>query len=502
MLKFLLVLIALAVPWLSPWTLGPTTAFVQTYVTLFLACGLIVYAGTSAWFTGRNFAYLVATSWLLAAGLSAVIGLLQYFGLSAAFSNWMDVSGLGVAYGNLRQRNQFATLLNMGLAATLWLQMLVMSRWPALQQSKLRRRLGLAVVALLLVLMATALAASSSRTGLLQLVLLVVLSILWRRPDGPQGLASPLKWLGLAMLVYVVMSFALPWLAGFEGGQLGVWARLREGEAGCSSRTVLWSNVIELIAQKPWTGWGAGELAYAHFEHLYAGPRFCEILDNAHSLPLHVAVTGGIPLAAAFCLLILAALFKGKPWREVDPERQLAWAVLALIGVHSLLEYPLWYAPFQMGLLCAGLIWCRGAQRQVLLGSALSQVLAGLVFVLACYCTWDYWRISQIYLSVPERAPAYRDDTLRKIQDSWLFHTQVQFAQLSVVPLTAENAAEQLAWSKELLHYSPEPMVLERLLEAAQLLGRQDDIAYYSLRYRIAYPQMYTQWQSPASEEQ
>ena len=56
-----------------------------------------------------------------------------------------------------------------------------------------------------------------------------------------------------------------------------------------------------LIAQKPWLGWGWGELDYAHFITLYPGARFCDILDNAHNLPLHLAVELGVPLAVVLC---------------------------------------------------------------------------------------------------------------------------------------------------------------------------------------------------------
>ena len=48
-------------------------------------------------------------------------------------------------------------------------------------------------------------------------------------------------------------------------------------------------------ASSPWLGWGWGELDYAHYATLYDGPRFCDILDNAHNLPLHLAVELGIP---------------------------------------------------------------------------------------------------------------------------------------------------------------------------------------------------------------
>ena len=106
--------------------------------------------------------------------------------------------------------------------------------------------------------------------------------------------------------------------------------------------------MLDLIAQHPWTGWGWGELSFAHYSTLYQGPRFTEILDNAHNLPLHLAVELGIPAALLICggfgWLVLAA----RPWRETDPARLMAWGLLGVIVLHSLLEYPLWYGPFQL----------------------------------------------------------------------------------------------------------------------------------------------------------
>ena len=64
-----------------------------------------------------------ALAWgLLAAGLaSAVLGLCQYYGAATALVPWTTAPEVGQAYGNLRQRNQFATLIAMALVAALWL---------------------------------------------------------------------------------------------------------------------------------------------------------------------------------------------------------------------------------------------------------------------------------------------------------------------------------------------------------------------------------------------
>jgi O-antigen ligase len=108
-------------------------------------------------------------------------------------------------------------------------------------------------------------------------------------------------------------------LLGLDPAAHGMLARLRGGELACASRITLWSNVLNLIGQKPWLGWGWGELDYAHYMHLYGqSPRFCDILDNAHNLPLHVAVELGVPAALLLCGAVVWGVLRARPWRETD----------------------------------------------------------------------------------------------------------------------------------------------------------------------------------------
>ena len=500
-MRELLVIAALAIPWLNPFTLGPNSASLQTFSTVFVAACFVVYAGPHATLTGRAFTRLIASSWVVSAVVSALIGLLQYSGHSDVLSPWVSYTAAGEAYGNLRQRNQFATLLNIGCAALWWWQAQGWHQHEAAAAVRSNRTQAVLATGVLLLtaLLGIGVAASASRTGFFQWLFVCGASVLWQRKV--QGaLLRPWHLALLALVAYALASVWLP-MGVATDGHPQIWERLRSGDANCSSRLILWSNVWTLIQEKPWLGWGPGELAFAHFNHLYDGPRFCEILDNAHNLPLHVAVILGLPAAALLVLGVLAAVLKWRPWREVNLERQLAWSVLALMGFHSLLEYPLWYAPFQLALVLAVFILCGPARRERWLAAGPAHLLAGAAFVAAVYATWDYVRISQIYLAREERLPAYREDTLAKIQSSWLYHDTVQFAALTVTPLTPETAPEILPLAKSMLHFSPEPMVLEKVLEAAQMTGNKADIAYFEPRFQAAYPAPYDQWRKrqPAS---
>ena len=361
-------------------------------------------------------------------------------------------------------------------------------------------------------------------------------------PVGIAGVcgAAPARWplslLGVALAAYVLAALALPGLAGVDGS---VFGRLQETSAQCTSRLNLWRNVLYLVAQKPLLGWGWEGLKYAHFISQYdapwAGLRFCEIVDNAHNLPLHLAVELGVPMSAALCatgawliwrtrpwretdatrrlawavLALGAWLWRHQPWRETAPARQLAWAVLGAIGVHSLLEYPLWYGPFQLAvLLCLWVLHAfptdAGAPdaladqrsnggRDTRWGWPAAWA-AGVIALAVAAAAHSYWRVSQPYLAPDERAPAYRTLAWDSLRSTWLFAQQVDFAELALTPVTEASAPRLWALGLQALHFSPEPMVLQKLLQSGQMLGYDADVAFYTRRFATAYPDDYARW--------
>ena len=414
----------------------------------------------------------IVNAWLVAALASSVLALAQYSGVSTHLALWVNPTEPGEAFANLRQRNQFATLTSIGLVALLW---------------RVRQGAKLAWALPATVLLAVANAASASRTGALQIVMLAMLTFWWVRPIRRAGavcVAAVLAY-GLAALL---LPAALHWLSGINAPN--AFGRLVSAD-GCASRTILWGNVLHLIAQKPWWGWGWGELDYAHFATLYPGARFCDILDNAHNLPLHLAVELGVPVAVLACGGAVWWLARQRPWSELDATRQLAWSVIAVILFHSLLEYPLWYGPFQMAFgFSLGLLARGRREAGFRLVGPLGHGLVSAALALAlCYAAWDYHRISQLYAPAEQRSVLYRHRPLPRSGDSWLFRDQLAFAELSVTPLTLANAASVHVLAMDLLHYSPEPRVIDAAIESAMLLRREEEAVWLLARSRAAFPQ-------------
>jgi hypothetical protein len=499
-----------------------------------------------AWHDNRLMPWLVG-AWIVAAGISSVLGVLQYLDMASALSPWVNQPAFkGDAFANLRQRNQFASLTSIGLVALLAASYALLrfeGKPHAVGFNRQRYTVPAALV--LLNVLAIGAACSMSRTAVLQWVVVSVLALLWawrlhaRRTQNArvaqeeksieveqsrQNMHSNFAWHYLVLsapLLLLLWSFAMPLLAQHFTGQQGANLAMRvagaSGDYGvCGSRSVLWTNVWQLIVQKPLLGWGWGETDLAHFLTLYKGQRFCDILDNAHNLPLHFALEFGVPLAACVLLCVVSWVWLRKPWQECEIWRAMAWGVLLVVGLHSLLEYPLWYGPFQMAVgLSVGLLWVKPSHEHDVhhnvatvaitptatptaptstapvtstiattskANEAWSLLLATVFFMACLYAAWDFNRVSQIYKSVAQRDPTYSSNPLAYAKQSWLFRNQAEFAELTVQPLTASNAQAVYDQAQRVVHYSPETRVVQRLIDSARLLGHDDEADFWALR--------------------
>ncbi len=213
------------------------------------------------------------------------------------------------------------------------------------------------------------------------------------------------------------------------------------------------------------------------------------------------------PRASAALLGVLA--LRARPWREADPARRFAWGVLAVIGVHSLLEYPLWYGPFQMACgLALGMLWPAAGQttsptQHVRSKTARAHVLqsfAAMTIAASCaLAAYDYQRVRQIYLPPEQRTPALRANPVESLTHAATLHPNpVRFARLTITPLTLANAADQHALAEAMLHFSPEPRVVERLIDSARLLGLEDEARRYRARFKAAFPTEEAAWAARA----
>lgn len=469
-----------AAPWFWPFLFGPISSMWPDLFAWAVGALLLVLLPQIR----ERGELALASGWLLAALVSAVLGLMQYFDVEDGFYPWIAPTMPGYVTANVHQLNMLATLLAVGLLCIWWMAV--------------KKRLATVHVVWMSALVLATLAATASRTGLVHLLAISCMLPCWH----PRHWRRILAILGAGWAVYALAANGLPWLAEMSGIAIErhLFDRLT-ADVACHSRRLLWSNVLDLIAAKPWTGWGAGELLYAHYITDFGELRFCEKLSNAHNLPLQMAFTMGIPVTVIAGLLVLYALFKLRPWKALQPTERTCWGIVALLALHSLLEYPLWFGVFQlMALLVGWQIYQTRRTASATAGEApvptflrRIAVVAVMLSILA-FVAWDYLKVSQLYLPESQRMERYREDTFEKSRSTVLFNSQVLIAQVVATELRPANAELILAGALASLHVAPDSRIIRRVIDSAALLGRTDLMELHEARYRAAWPAEYEEW--------
>lgn len=417
--------------WITAWL--PASLAVLA-LGLLAGAGLMVVAGADAARRPQATAVFTALAWgLLGAGvLSTGVAFVQVFAPGWADGTWIAASSLpGRAVGNLRQPNHLCSLLLWALVAAVALHEL--------------KRLPRAALWGLVPALVVAVELSASRTGAVGLGLLLLWGLLDRRLS-PTARAV----LVAAPLLYGLAFGAMAWWGEHTQQVLGAGARVAaaEGSAGFdspNSRLNIWRNALALIAANPITGVGFGEFNFAWT--LTAFPhRPTAFFDHTHNLPLQLAVELGLPLAGLVLLLLVLALWRAArgAWRAEGERGQAARAALVLVlmaGLHSLVEYPLWYAYFLMP---AALAWgfalgCGQADGVADAGTgaaatappATGRPLLGLLLGVAmaaggAFALWDYQRIVQIY--APPEGAGSLVERIQQGQRSPLFAHHADYA--------------------------------------------------------------------------
>ena len=450
---------------------------------LLSAAALMVHSGSASRSGSESATSFVLFSWgwLIAGLLNLALGLAQVFAPNLPDGDWIAASNIvGRAVGNLRQPNHLSSLL-------LWSAIAVV----ALLELK---RLGWRMAALLFAVMIFAVVLTASRTGVVSVGLLALWGLADRR----------LSKQARALLVTAPLVYALAWVglsAWAEASRhtFGGAARLAETDVS-GSRFGIWANSLALIRQNPWTGVGFGDFNFAWTLTPFPG-RPIAFFDHTHNLPLQLAVELGLPLATLVMLLLLWAL-----WRALvaafgrgsagDDGTQLAQRaavmMVLMIGLHSLLEYPLWYAYF---LLPAAWAWgfalgvpASQARRPATsvarpaLALAGAALLAGSLFSVA-----DYQRVAVIFSARDDAPPL--EQRIADGQRSLLFSHHADYAAAT----TAGLAAGPQSPFDGATHYLLDTRLMMAWARALAGAGQLDEARHLAARLR--------EFRNPASDD-
>ena len=303
-----------------------------------LAAGMMYFAGdawiASVYLFGFALALLVGARFeQLAPGrlvnaLFFAIGMAAVLSAGLAVYQWLRLSGLGLLavettfargyrpYANLGQPNHLSTLLVWGLVAVWWARVSGKIRgWPAL------------VAAAWLLL---GVAATQSRTGWLEVALLAVCAIIFRKPLRSRADAFGFVVLG-AWFALLVSAWGALNRALHLDAPLSLAEQLLAGR-----RPLSWQIFGDALMRRPWSGWGWNQITIAHSSVAADHPALGYAFQSSHNFPLDLVVQLGLPLGGAITLG-LAAWLCHKALRVHTAQGCLLLLAVAVLLVHSML---------------------------------------------------------------------------------------------------------------------------------------------------------------------
>lgn len=320
--------------------LGKIAYFDQAllYILYLLFAALMMWLGARLrdCFGVEKLTTVLAFALLAGAELSALIGVLQHYQWHTPLDAVIVMQISPSVYGNLAQPNHFADYTALGLA----------SLGLLFQQRKLKAGHAILLAAPLLFVLAL----SGSRSSWLYLLMMTGLAWWWARRDAAM---RPLLRYGLLLLAGFVLMNLLAQLTFMLGADSGtdtvqrIIANSGRGETSGSIRLYMWHEAVLIFQQSPWLGVGFGQFAWHHFELLpvLRADNITGLYNNAHNLILQLAAEAGIAGLLALIAGIGAWLY-GLRGAARTAAHWWGYAALGVLGIHSMLEYPLWYAYF------------------------------------------------------------------------------------------------------------------------------------------------------------
>jgi O-antigen ligase len=399
-------------------------------------------------------------------------------------------------FGVIGQQNNFANYLGLTLLSVAFLYS--------------RKALGAGPALLMALLMSTGMALSGSRSSWAYMLINLAVVPLLRSAGSREEAKRILHFVLFALMVFVLvqlMNLYTDVFTGPEGKASSSGQRLildKNLEIGGTGRGQLFLYAWLIFLSHPVLGAGFGEYAWRAFELAMDLPGFVPAGIDRHSHNLFLQLLAETGIVGLLCVAVpLASWFYRMGWRHLTPARCWALGVLAIMGLHSMLEFPLWHADF-LGVfaLLFGLVSPAFAAidlNRVRRGFFLIVLVSG---ALTARGVWsDYREFEEWYLKLEakgKRGDPFdgRDfETLLAFQEKGSFFAPY-FERLltEATELDERDLNDKLALNTQVMRLYPVPSVVHRQIVLLALAGRGDEAAR-TLRGAVrVYPEFTRYW--------
>lgn len=428
----------------------------------------------------ENVATVVAASLVAGAVLSATIGLIQYFNVITPLNDFVVRLQGAAIFGNMAQPNHFATYTTLGLLSLAYLH------------SRDRLPLPVAVVCALPLLFV--LGVSGSRSPWLYLLAAFACAFWLRSGSGDHAARRLFLWTGAFLILHYLMQLAVGagWLKPPERATVTAMERLFSGAGSITDRIGLWRAAWSIAMNHPFLGVGWGAFAEQYFNFIaepgVIGPPV--FFNNAHNMLLQLFVETGVvglvlvlaPLLVWIVTVLRVRSGAGQWW---------LLATLGAFGIHSMLEYPLWYAYF-LGI--AALLLGLGAGPVFVPQLArVGRMFAAAVIFIGAFnlaILWGDYRQLQELLQ-PSSNQSRSVDTpalVARLYQNAILIPYVELVAAAPLAVAEENLSGRLLLNERVLRFTPRLVLLYRQALLLALANRTSEAQALLVRLRRVYP--------------
>ena len=297
--------------------------------------------------------------------------------------------------GNIGQTNHFSNFMALALGSLLYLSM--------------TGRIGKIATVLISFVILLGLAQAGQRMAILYVGLLSLGGwILARKTSGSETFSiQPITLLWL-IPGFIAAQFIVPFLSFLDPATVPA-KRLVDAMGKESSRLILLEQGWNVFKAHPWIGLGWGEFAWHNFSITEQYPGLKGMWSHVHNIVLQLMTETGIIGTVIFIGGMLYWL-REQFYTNLTIEHWWIYALLSVIGVHSLLEFPLWYTHF---LAFASLLLGLSSEKNLEGRFKLAPIAFIAVFVFAF---WTLGKMVTDYQRLEEAITTLREDGLSESQ--------------------------------------------------------------------------------------